>query len=224
MSEEQDEVKRVTRSKEEAKTTYDKMSKSYDAISGSSENKFKWIGLEFLDAKEGETLLELGFGTGKVLERLARMAGENGKVHGIDLSPGMLAITEKRLRKTGLLGRVELRLGDIAHLPYMNDQFDAIFTSFTFDLVDTPEIPVVLAECRKVLKTGGRICIVSLSRGNGRKVAVRVYEWFHEKFPKAIDCRPINAREALIAAGFSITREKRDSMWGLPVDIVLAKK
>jgi len=64
--------------------------------------------------------------------------------------------------------------------------------------------------------------VVSLSRGDGTSKMVRLYEWFHAKFPTSIDCRPILVKNDLTTAGFTIVKEKRAVMWGLPVDIVLS--
>ena len=53
---------------------------------------------------------------------------------------------------------------------------------------------------------------------------VKSYEWFHRKFPKMIDCRPIPIRDFVSEAKFTITDLVEKNMWGLPVDIILAKK
>jgi demethylmenaquinone methyltransferase/2-methoxy-6-polyprenyl-1,4-benzoquinol methylase len=217
-------ARRVLRSKDEARDEYNRASKHYDATEGGFEDKTRSTGLSFLAVEPGERVLEIGFGTGKSLETLARAVGETGRVSGIDLSPGMHAVATKRLQSAGLLDRVDLRTGDATTLPYEDAEFDAVFMSFTLDLIDTPEMPVLLGACWRVLKPGGRLCTVSLSRRNPNSMIVRAYEWFHDRFPKRIDCRPILAVEALGAAGFTIAKVERSSIWGVPVDIVLAIK
>lgn len=89
MSEEKKPISRVTRSKDAAKTSYDRMSKWYDLIAGTSEWKFVQVGLDLLDPKEGEVVLDIGFGTGKSVLAISQTVGPTGRVYGLDLSEGM---------------------------------------------------------------------------------------------------------------------------------------
>ncbi|MCJ7652656.1 MAG: methyltransferase domain-containing protein, partial [Actinobacteria bacterium] len=139
------------------------------------------------------------------------------------ISEGMAGTAQGKLHKKGLAARVELYCGDAARLPYQDGFFDGVFTSFTLDLIDTPEIPVVLAECRRVFKEGGRICAVSISNRGRPGIPVKAYLWAHRKFPALVDCRPISVRGSLAESGFEVLDEKLMSVWGLPVEVVLAE-
>jgi demethylmenaquinone methyltransferase/2-methoxy-6-polyprenyl-1,4-benzoquinol methylase len=198
------------------------LSRWYDIVAGSSEKKYRDIGLQKLDAHSGERILEIGFGTGHCILALAHSVGETGKVYGIDLSDGMLAIAQNRVHQAGLSDRVDLRAGDAAALPFAQGEFDGVFMSFTLELFDSPEIPLVLDQCYAALRPGGRLAVVALVKKAG--TAVKIYEWVHEKMPVAVDCRPIYAQPALTTAGFSIKDVSPMSMWGLPVEIILATK
>jgi ubiquinone/menaquinone biosynthesis C-methylase UbiE len=214
----------VARTKTEAKASYDRLSRFYDLISGHSEKKFIEAGLLLLDAQRGEKVLEVGFGTGDALVSLARTVGRDGRVSGIDISSGMLAVARGKLEKAGLAGRVELETGDAASLAYEGESFDAVLMNFSLDLIDTAEIPVVLEECLRVLVGGGRICVVSMSNLGTHGAMMRLYLWGHKHMPKLVDCRPIYTMKSLENAGFEVADESLMSMWGLPVEIVLAKK
>jgi demethylmenaquinone methyltransferase/2-methoxy-6-polyprenyl-1,4-benzoquinol methylase len=108
-------VSRVNRSKEAARQSYNRLSRWYDFIAGSTEKKYRDWGLEKLSAQPGEKILEIGFGTGHCLAALAKAVGTTGRVIGLDLSDGMLAIARERLQQDGLTNCTELHLGDGAN-------------------------------------------------------------------------------------------------------------
>jgi ubiquinone/menaquinone biosynthesis C-methylase UbiE len=216
-------ISRVSRTKQEAKAAYDKMSNLYDVLAGSSEQKFVRRGLQKLAPAEGEVVLEIGFGTGHALVALAQAVGESGKVYGIDISEGMRNQAQRAVEKAGLAERVEMRTGDAAQLPFADDAVDAVFMSFTLELFDTPEIPVVLAQCQRVLRSGGRLVVVAMSKTRDGGSMLRLYEWVHERIPKYIDCRPIYVQQSLEEADFHVAEAAVQSMWGLPVEIVVAR-
>src|SRR5512134_4072027 len=91
-------VRRVNRSKEAARTSYNRLSRWYDLIAGSTEKKYRDWGLQKLSAQPGEKILEIGFGTGHCLVSLAKAVGPAGRVLGLDISDGMLAIARERLK------------------------------------------------------------------------------------------------------------------------------
>ncbi len=213
-------ISRVFRTKEEASQNYDRLSRWYDLFA-SSERKFTDLGLEMLAAQSGESVLEIGFGTGHALLKLAH-ATHPAIVSGIDISSKMRTVAEKKLHRAGLKDAVHLKTGDAAKLPYSNSQFDAVFISFTLELFDTPEMPLILQECYRVLKPDGRLGVVALKKEDCR--AIHIYEWFHKKMPTFVDCRPIHAKESIEDAGFQITQNRKMIMWGLPVSILLARK
>ncbi len=212
---------RVHRTKAQARASYDRMSGSYDLFAGAFEKRLRNLALARMDVAPGETALEIGCGTGHCLQQLAETVGPDGRVYGVDISPGMVAASRKRLARAGLLERVTLYRGDGAGLPLDDGQCDAAFMSFTLELFDTPEIPVVLGEIGRVLKPGGRLGVVSLAREEPLSTMVRVYEWLHQRLPRLIDCRPIYVEQVVAAAGFRIAHSEREGLWGLPARIVV---
>lgn len=223
-NQEQQGILRVNRSREQARESYNRISRWYDLLGGQSEKKYRSEGLRLLDVKPGEKVLEIGFGTGQVVIALAHSVGADGRVYGIDISDGMLGVATGRVSKAGLEDRVELRRGDATELPYEGNFFDAAFMSFTLELFDNPDIPVVLRECMRVLKPGGRLAVVSMSAYGPEGTVVKLYKWVHSSFPNLVDCRPIFARKEMMETGFTIRDDELLTMWDLPVEVVLADK
>lgn len=218
------EPRRVFRSKREARANYDRIARWYDLAEGFWERKLRSAGLKKLGASAGETILDVGIGTGHETLALARSVGEFGRVVGIDISQGMLRVARSRIDKEGLADRVDLLQSDAVRLPFKADAFDGLFMSLTLELFDTPEIPLLLKECRLALRPGGRISVVSLSKSGGRSLTRDLYERSHDRFPNIIDCRPIFVQRALEEAGFEILDATLTTIWGLPVEIVLTER
>jgi ubiquinone/menaquinone biosynthesis C-methylase UbiE len=216
-------ILRVFQSKDQTRAFYNKISHVYDLLSERSEAPMRKAGLGLLKPQAGESLLEIGFGTGHTLVSLAKAVGPKGRVSGLDLSDQMAKRAKANLAKAGLLDRARIRCGDAAQLPYAADAMDGVFMSFTLELFDTPEIPKVLSECLRVLRRGGRIVVVGVSKTGPNDPVVNVFEWVHRHFPKFMDCRPIYVRRALEKAGFSIRKALTKHMW-IPVEIVLGVK
>ncbi len=214
----------VPRSRQQAGRLYDRISRVYGFFAGTFERKYAGRAADRLCVTAGETVLEVGFGPGYSMQRLAGAAGRTGRACGVDISAGMLEVARRRLERARLADRVALCRGDATSLPYRDGSFDAAFMSFTLELFDTPEIPEVLAEVGRVLKPGGRVAMVSMSRENGGSVLLRLYEWAHRKWPEYLDCRPIYLERALRDAGYRIRDKERIKILGLPGEIVLASK
>ena len=212
----------VRRSKEEAKNLYDRISRFYDYVAGVFERQYAEMALKRLAIQNGDTVLEIGFGTGHCLKQIAQSAGNKGKAYGIDISSGMLQVTKRRLEKAQIIHRVELCCEDAAKLPYNDSTFDAVFMSFTLELFDTPEISKVLKEVKRVLRPAGRLGIISISKENGVSTLLRLYEWAHKKWPKYVDCRPIYTKLFLIDAGYKIQSKQKARLMGLSLEIVVA--
>jgi ubiquinone/menaquinone biosynthesis C-methylase UbiE len=205
-------------------TNYNRMSKGYNAIAGPSEKQLRRAGLRQLGAAPGETILEIGFGTGHSLLEIAEAVGDTGKVCGIDVSSRMVEIAEARAAAAGYSRRIELACVNAITIPYEECTFDGLFMNFTLEVFEQSEIKMLLQQCRKVLRPGGRICIVAMFTKGKHGTMMKLYEWAHAKFPNTSDCRPINVGELIRGAGFDVTEDTVTSFWGLSVEMVLSYK
>jgi len=211
---------RVNRPQSEAAEFYNRLAPWYDFLA-SSEKKFIQAGLDLLDPQPAEKILEIGCGTGFAQEQIIP-ALDNGYSVAIDLSPGMTLIAQRKLKKAGIARHANLLCSDSLPLPFQENHFDAIFTSFTLELFDTPQIPMMLGECRRVLEPVGRLVVVSLSKDQPLGTMGRLYEAFHDRFPTIADCRPIPVRQLLDENGFTVSINQTKKMWGLPVSLTVA--
>ena len=118
---------------------------------------------------EGRRVLELGIGTGKNV----RFHGDERRVIGIDISPGMLARAERRAQR--LKASTELLVADAQRLPFGDASFDSVVATFVFCSV--PEPAAALAEARRVLVPGGQLLLVEHVLSE-RPFLRRLMRWF----------------------------------------------
>lgn len=219
------EVLRVSATSEDIRESYGRISRFYGVVENWFERKARRRGLELLDPEEGEIILEIGFGTGCSTVEIAESVGEKDKVYGIDIAPQMVKLARKRLKRHGLADRVSLSEGDARNMPYKNGVFDAVYMACTLELFDTPDIPKVLKEIKRIISPEGRFGVVSLCKeGYEDSIVVRVYEWMHKLFPKYANCRPIYLVNSVTSEGYKIIKEESVRVGGLmPMKIVIAR-
>jgi ubiquinone/menaquinone biosynthesis C-methylase UbiE len=198
---------------------YDQISSIYDWLI-ISERPYRERALELLDVKPGECILEVGCGTGQALPPLATSVGGNGLVIGLDLSPGMLQQCRNKLEQRRGAG-ISLLRGTALDLPLEADSCDVVFMSFTLELFDLEAQHKVLKEARRVLKKNGRLGLVTLSTHTS-SLSLSLYYSLHEIFTGVIDCRPFDAAPLLTSAGFNVLYQEDQSMFGLPLSMILA--
>jgi SAM-dependent methyltransferase len=101
----------------------------------------------------GEQVLDLGTGTGALLERAAPMVAPSGRVTGVDISPDMLAVAKQRLDASGLTN-VDLREGRAEQIPAGSAAFDVILAGLSMMYVI--DRAAAAQEIARVLRPGGR--------------------------------------------------------------------
>jgi demethylmenaquinone methyltransferase/2-methoxy-6-polyprenyl-1,4-benzoquinol methylase len=214
----------VERSTAEARVTYDRLARWYDLVEAPFERQARAAGVRLLEAQPGERILEIGFGTGHTLLALARGVAPGGVVLGVDLSQQMAHVARHRLARNHPPLTPLLAQADARQLPLRERAVDAVTMSFTLELMATVDIPVLLGECERVLRPGGRLVVVSLDLHEPLTRMTRVYLAAHRRWPRLVDCRPLPLRDVLISSGLEVLHAWRSTVVGLPVAAVLARR
>ena len=108
----------------------------------------------------GERVLDLGCGAGTDSLVAAQMVGPDGSVVGIDMTPEMLAKAHRAAAEMGA-ANVEFVEGDIELLPFADESVDVVISNGVVNL--SPRKARVLAECARVLRRGGELCVSDLT-------------------------------------------------------------
>ena len=170
-------------------TNYDEIAKLESLFVEQFDEQVHEVGLSKLAPQSGERVLVIGFETRDSRAAIAQAVGPGGKALAFDLS------------------ECEPACGGANLLPYEANSLDGVFTSYSLERFDAPPLPAVLDDCHRVLRPGGRIVVIGLSRA-------------HEQGP---DCDPVSLRRMLTVAGFEIKDAEVRRMWA-PIEIVLAVK
>lgn len=135
-----------------AKDPYKKSAKTYDRYVEPSIAVIRQIGMKMYPPQEGMHVLDVGCGTGTNL-MLYHEAG--CKVFGIDLSPAMVEVAQKKLGD-----RAEIRQGDASKMAYPDGLFDLVIGFLTLHEMPSQIRPAVISEMARVMKPYGRILLI----------------------------------------------------------------
>jgi ubiquinone/menaquinone biosynthesis C-methylase UbiE len=142
---------------------YRKIAPSYDLWSWLTESKARDRCLELAAIQNGEAVLEVAVGTGLAFERILQ-GNRSGRNEGIDLTEAMLIRAKKKAAKSGSTN-YRLRVSDAYGLDFPDDSFDVLINNYVFDLLPKQDFLTVLEEFKRVLRPGGRLAMVNMTKG-----------------------------------------------------------
>ena len=133
---------------------YHELAWSYDVVSWLVSagwwSSWRTVALAYVQGR----VLELGFGTGNLL---CALGTAGWPAVGLELSPAMHRVTARKFAARGLT--VPVVRGTALTLPFPSGAFDSVVATFPAPYILQPE---TLAECRRVLRPGGRLVVVGL--------------------------------------------------------------
>jgi len=132
-----------------------------DQIPDAAIESFAGVGYFFdlADLGEGQSVVDLGSGSGMDVFFAAQQVGDRGRVVGIDFTAEQLS-KSRRLAEEAGIGQVEFREGRVEKLPADDDSFDCVISNGVINLA--PEKEPVFQEAARVLRRGGRLAIADI--------------------------------------------------------------
>lgn len=134
----------------------------------SHSNLTDW-GLQHVEIEKNFTVLDIGCGGGRTIEKLAAIATE-GKVYGVDYASGSVAASRSKNAAAVSAGRVNIQQGSVSRLPLPDRMFDlatAIETQYYW-----PDLPNDMREILRVLKPGGTLLVIAETYRGGKNSGV----------------------------------------------------
>lgn len=138
------------------------MARYYDLITHGERSRFRKNQIELMKIQEGESVLEVGCGTG-VLTVLSKIAsGPSGRVEGVDIAPRMIERCRSKAKRLGL--SIGFQTASIHELPFSDNSFDLVISSLMFHHLPMEVKQVGLDEVHRVLRVGGRLFLCDFGR------------------------------------------------------------
>ncbi len=133
-----------------------------DVLSFGVHHLWKRFTLELCGLRRGHRVLDLAGGTGDLAIKQAQLVGESGQVFLADINVAMLEQGHNRIIDKGLIGRIKVVQCDAEMLPFADNSLDCI--TIAFGLRNVTDKARALASMQRVLKPGGRLCVLEFSK------------------------------------------------------------
>ena len=167
----------------EVQGMFDRIAGVYDlmnsAMTAGLHHQWRERAVDRAQVGPGSDALDLCSGTGDLALELRRRIGPDGRVVGSDFSEPMLELARRKSGEQGL--PVEFGWADALELPYGNDSFDAV--TIGFGARNLGDLDKGLSEMVRVLRPGGRVVILEITRPQREPLASFYSVWFDKVVP-----------------------------------------
>ncbi len=132
----------------------DYLADHYDKLMYTERSRFRKKQAAMIGLKRGESVLDVGCGTGSLSILAGLAVGDTGRVCGIDIAPKMIRKAKEKAQRYGL--DIDFQTASIVRLPFPDGQFDVVTSSLMFHHLPVSIKKEGLKEIRRVLKNEGR--------------------------------------------------------------------
>jgi demethylmenaquinone methyltransferase/2-methoxy-6-polyprenyl-1,4-benzoquinol methylase len=158
-------------------TKYDLMN---DILSFRRHKVWRKFAMEKMNLKQGESAVDICCGTCDWTLSLAKASG-SGQIVGLDFSPSMLEVGRNKVKNHQLDGSITLVEGNAMSLPFEDNKFD--YATIGFGLRNVPDLVQVLHEMKRVVKPGGMLVCLELSKPTWQPFKGIYYFYFQKILP-----------------------------------------
>ncbi|MFC4768916.1 demethylmenaquinone methyltransferase [Effusibacillus consociatus] len=135
-----------------------------------------------MNVQPGQSALDVCTGTGDWAISLARSVGEHGRVVGLDFCEPMLEVGNQKIVQEGLANCVQMIHGNAMELPFEDNTFD--YATIGFALRNVPSVEHVIREMARVVKPGGMVVSLELSKPEWPPFRALYYFYFEKILPQ----------------------------------------
>jgi ubiquinone/menaquinone biosynthesis C-methylase UbiE len=207
--------------KNDVPEVYQKIAPKYNIWGKLAESKARNRCLELAEILDGESILEVAVGTGLAFVDILQ-SNFHGWNEGIDITKEMLTRAKEKVRRTGLQN-YRLRMGDAYNLDYSDESFDLLVNNYMFDLLPEEDFERVLKEFKRVLRPGGRLVMVNMTRCE---------RWYNAMWESLYlinpawmgGCRGVYLLPYLQSLGFTSLKREFISQMTFPSEVVYGEK
>jgi ubiquinone/menaquinone biosynthesis C-methylase UbiE len=208
----------------EAKKYYDRFGKKQDS-QAFYEDAATGALIAHADFGKAGSVFEFGCGTGRLAERLLKMHLPTSATYAAcDLSSTMVALARQRLTGFNERARVIQADGPI-HFPVADRSVDRVVCAYVLDLLSETDTRAFFREADRVLGCGGKVCLVSLTRGVTLLSRIVTAVWdaiFRVRAALVGGCRPIQLNRYLDMNLWQLEYHRVVTAFGVPSEVLVA--